>query len=57
MGLAPSQRAVMFTVPGPPAHHGVFTAPDHQGAAHHDDLLYKAVLKDRSRIVWKGMIA
>jgi Fe-S cluster assembly protein SufD len=47
-------NGVMFTTGR--QHLAYFTRQDH--VAHHttSDLLYKAGLKDRSRIVWKGMI-
>ena len=32
------------------------TRQDHQAPHTHSDLLYKGGLKDRSRVVWKGMI-
>ncbi len=37
-------------------HLAYFTRQDHQAPHTNSDLLYKSVLKDRSRIVWKGMI-
>ena len=37
-------------------HLAYFTRQDHQAPHTRSDLLYKGVLKDRSRMVWKGMI-
>jgi Fe-S cluster assembly protein SufD len=53
-GAAAQVNGVMFT--SGRQHLAYFTRQDH--IAHHttSDLLYKGGLKDRSRIVWKGMI-
>ncbi len=47
-------NGVMFTTGK--QHLAYFTRQDHQAPNTRSDLLYKAGLKDRSRIVWKGMI-
>ncbi len=47
-------NGVMFTTGR--AHLAYFTRQDHQAPHTTSDLLYKCGLKDRSRIVWKGMI-
>lgn len=53
-GASAQVNGVMFTTGR--QHLAYFTRQDH--AAHHttSDLLYKGGLKDRSRVVWKGMI-
>jgi Fe-S cluster assembly protein SufD len=53
-GASAQVNGVMFTTGR--QHMAYFTRQDH--VAHHttSDLLYKGGLKDRSRIVWKGMI-
>ncbi|WP_435010477.1 Fe-S cluster assembly protein SufD [Tundrisphaera lichenicola] len=47
-------NGVMFT--SGKQHLAYFTRQDHAAPHTRSDLLYKAGLKDRSRIVWKGMI-
>ncbi len=47
-------NGVMFTTGG--QHLAYFTRQDHVAPHTTSDLLYKGGLKDRSRIVWKGMI-
>jgi len=47
-------NGVMFTTGG--QHLAYFTRQDHAAPHTTSDLLYKGGLKDRSRIVWKGMI-
>ncbi len=47
-------NGVMFTTGK--QHLAYFTRQDHAAPHTRSDLLYKAGLKDRSRIVWKGMI-
>ena len=47
-------NGVMFTTGK--QHLAYFTRQDHIAPETHSDLLYKAGLKDKSRIVWKGMI-
>ena len=47
-------NGVMFTTGK--QHLAYFTRQDHMAPHTQSDLLYKAGLKDRSRIVWKGMI-
>ncbi len=47
-------NGVMFTTGK--QHLAYFTRQDHAAPHTQSDLLYKAGLKDRSRIVWKGMI-
>jgi Fe-S cluster assembly protein SufD len=47
-------NGVMFTTGR--QHLAYFTRQDHQAPHTTSDLLYKGVLKDQSRIVWKGMI-
>ncbi len=53
-GASAQVNGVMFTTGR--AHLAYFTRQDHQAPHTTSDLLYKAGLKDRSRIVWKGMI-
>jgi Fe-S cluster assembly protein SufD len=53
-GAGAQVNGVMFT--SGRAHLAYFTRQDHQAPHTRSDLLYKAGLKDRSRIVWKGMI-
>jgi Fe-S cluster assembly protein SufD len=47
-------NGVMFTTGR--QHLAYFTRQDHQAPHTNSDLLYKAGLKDKSRVVWKGMI-
>jgi Fe-S cluster assembly protein SufD len=47
-------NGVMFTTGR--QHLAYFTRQDHQAPHTSSDLLYKAGLKERSRVVWKGMI-
>jgi Fe-S cluster assembly protein SufD len=53
-GATAQVNGVMFTTGK--QHLAYFTRQDHIAPNTHSDLLYKAGLKDRSRIVWKGMI-
>ena len=53
-GARAQVNGVMFT--GARQHLAYFTRQDHQAPNTHSDLLYKGGLKDKSRIVWKGMI-
>jgi len=53
-GAGAQVNGVMFTTGR--AHLAYFTRQDHQAPHTTSDLLYKGGLKDRSRIVWKGMI-
>jgi Fe-S cluster assembly protein SufD len=53
-GASAQVNGVMFTTGR--QHLAYFTRQDHQAPHTTSDLLYKAGLKDRSRIVWKGMI-
>ncbi|HEV3164416.1 MAG TPA: Fe-S cluster assembly protein SufD [Isosphaeraceae bacterium] len=53
-GAQAQVNGVMFTTGR--QHLAYFTRQDHQAPHTTSDLLYKGVLKDRSRIVWKGMI-
>jgi Fe-S cluster assembly protein SufD len=53
-GAQAQVNGVMFTTGR--QHLAYFTRQDHQAPHTISDLLYKSVLKDRSRIVWKGMI-
>lgn len=53
-GATAQVNGVMFTTGK--QHLAYFTRQDHIAPNTHSDLLYKAGLKDRSRVVWKGMI-
>jgi Fe-S cluster assembly protein SufD len=53
-GARAQVNGVMFTTGR--QHLAYFTRQDHQAPHTNSDLLYKGGLKDRSRIVWKGMI-
>jgi Fe-S cluster assembly protein SufD len=53
-GARAQVNGVMFTTGR--QHLAYFTRQDHQAPHTTSDLLYKGGLKDRSRIVWKGMI-
>ncbi|WP_165248368.1 Fe-S cluster assembly protein SufD [Paludisphaera soli] len=53
-GSAAQVNGVMFTTGR--QHLAYFTRQDHQAPHTTSDLLYKGGLKDRSRVVWKGMI-
>jgi Fe-S cluster assembly protein SufD len=53
-GARAQVNGVMFTTGR--QHLAYFTRQDHQAPHTNSDLLYKAGLKDRSRVVWKGMI-
>jgi Fe-S cluster assembly protein SufD len=53
-GASAQVNGVMFT--GGRQHLAYFTRQDHAAPHTTSDLLYKGGLKDRSRIVWKGMI-
>ena len=53
-GARAQVNGVMFTTGK--QHLAYFTRQDHQAPNTFSDLLYKAGLKDHSRIVWKGMI-
>ena len=53
-GARAQVNGVMFTTGR--QHLAYFTRQDHAAPQTTSDLLYKAGLKDRSRIVWKGMI-
>jgi Fe-S cluster assembly protein SufD len=53
-GAEAQVNGVMFTTSR--QHLAYFTRQDHKAPHTRSDLLYKAGLKDRSRIVWKGMI-
>jgi Fe-S cluster assembly protein SufD len=53
-GASAQVNGVMFTTGR--QHLAYFTRQDHAAPHTTSDLLYKAGLKDRSRIVWKGMI-
>lgn len=53
-GARTQVNGVMFT--SARQHLAYFTRQDHQAPNTFSDLLYKGGLKDRSRIVWKGMI-
>jgi Fe-S cluster assembly protein SufD len=53
-GAAAQVNGVMFTTGR--QHLAYFTRQDHQAPHTTSDLLYKGGLKDKSRIVWKGMI-
>ena len=53
-GASAQVNGVMFTAGR--QHLAYFTRQDHQAPHTTSDLLYKAGLKDRSRVVWKGMI-
>jgi Fe-S cluster assembly protein SufD len=53
-GASAQVNGVMFTTGR--QHLAYFTRQDHMAPHTQSDLLYKAGLKDRSRIVWKGMI-
>ena len=53
-GAVAQVNGVMFTTGK--QHLAYFTRQDHQAPNTTSDLLYKAGLKDHSRIVWKGMI-
>ncbi len=53
-GAKAQVNGVMFTTGR--QHLAYFTRQDHQAPHTTSDLLYKAGLKDKSRIVWKGMI-
>ena len=53
-GAAAQVNGVMFTTGR--QHLAYFTRQDHIAPHTRSDLLYKAGLKERSRIVWKGMI-
>ncbi len=53
-GARAQVNGVMFTTGR--QHLAYFTRQDHEAGHTHSDLLYKAGLKDQSRIVWKGMI-
>src|SRR5207302_2537899 len=53
-GARAQVNGVMFTTGR--QHLAYFTRQDHQAPHTSSDLLYKAGLKDRSRVVWKGMI-
>jgi len=53
-GARAQVNGVMFTTGR--QHLAYFTRQDHQAPHTTSDLLYKAGLKDRSRVVWKGMI-
>ena len=49
-------RSTASCSPRAASHLAYFTRQDHQAPHTTSDLLYKGGLKDRSRIVWKGMI-
>jgi Fe-S cluster assembly protein SufD len=53
-GASAQVNGVMFT--GGRQHLAYFTRQDHAAPHTTSDLLYKSGLKDRSRVVWKGMI-
>lgn len=53
-GARAQVNGVLFTTAR--QHLAYFTRQDHQAPNTRSDLLYKGGLKDRSRIVWKGMI-
>ena len=53
-GSGAQVNGVMFTTGK--QHLAYFTRQDHAAPHTRSDLLYKAGLKDRSRVVWKGMI-
>jgi len=53
-GASAQVNGVMFTTGR--QHLAYFTRQDHQAPHTTSDLLYKGGLKDRSRIVWRGMI-
>ena len=53
-GARAQVNGVMFTTGV--QHLAYFTRQDHQAPNTTSDLLYKAGLKDKSRVVWKGMI-
>jgi Fe-S cluster assembly protein SufD len=53
-GARAQVNGVMFTTGR--QHLAYFTRQDHQAPNTTSDLLYKGGLKDRSRVVWKGMI-
>jgi Fe-S cluster assembly protein SufD len=53
-GAQAQVNGVMFTTGR--QHLAYFTRQDHQAPHTTSDLLYKGVLKDKSRVVWKGMI-
>ena len=53
-GAAAQVNGVMFTTGR--QHLAYFTRQDHAAPHTTSDLLYKGGLKDRSRVVWKGMI-
>ena len=53
-GAKAQVNGVMFTTGR--QHLAYFTRQDHMAPHTTSDLLYKAGLKDKSRIVWKGMI-
>jgi Fe-S cluster assembly protein SufD len=53
-GAAAQVNGVMFTTGR--QHLAYFTRQDHQAPHTTSDLLYKGGLRDKSRIVWKGMI-
>lgn len=53
-GASAQVNGVLFTTGR--QHLAYFTRQDHQAPHTRSDLLYKGGLKDRSRVVWKGMI-
>jgi Fe-S cluster assembly protein SufD len=53
-GARAQVNGIMFTTGR--QHQAYFTRQDHQAPHTTSDLLYKGGLKDKSRIVWKGMI-